>query len=77
LIFKADGDKLNGTISSQIGESKIQNGTVKGDQISFSAVRNINGNDVTFNYTGKITGEKMVLKVRAGDREFEINAVKQ
>jgi hypothetical protein len=77
LMLKAEGDKLTGTIASQIGESKLQNGTIKGDEVAFTAVRNFGGDDITFNYKGKVTGSKMVLKVKAGDREYEMNAVKQ
>jgi hypothetical protein len=77
LTFKAEGEKLTGTIASQIGESKIENGTISGDAVAFTAVRNFGGNDITFNYKGKITGNKMILKVTAGEREYEMNAVKQ
>jgi hypothetical protein len=77
ITLKADGDKLTGTIASRIGESKLQNGTIKGDEVAFTAVRNFGGNDITFNYKGKITGNKMALKVSAGDRQFDMTAVKQ
>lgn len=77
LTLKADGDKLTGTIASQIGESKLQNGTINGDAVAFTAIRNFGGNDVTFTYKGKVSGNKMVLKVSTGEREFEMTAVKQ
>lgn len=77
ITLKADGENLTGTISSRIGDAKIQDGKIKGDEVSFTAVRNINGDDLTFKYTGKVTGNKMTLHVTAGDRDFEMTAVKQ
>jgi hypothetical protein len=77
LTFKADGEKLSGTIASQAGESKFDNGTIKGDDIAFTVVRNFGGNDITFQYKGKVTGNKIAFKVSAGQREFDMTAVKQ
>jgi hypothetical protein len=77
LTFKADGEKLSGTIASQAGESKFDNGTVRGDDIAFTVVRNFGGNDITFHYKGKVTGNKIAFKVSAGEREFDMTAVKQ
>ena len=77
LMLQAEGEKLSGTLSSRIGDAKIQDGTVKGDEIAFSVIRNFGGEDVKFNYKGKVTGNKMALKVSAGDREFEMTAVRE
>jgi hypothetical protein len=77
LTLQADGEKLTGTMSGRTGESKIQDGTVKGDEITFVVVRNFNGDDIKFNYKGTVTGNKMALKVSAGDREFEMTATKE
>ena len=77
FVLKTDGEKVTGTLSSRMGESKIENGTLKGDNIEFSAVRNFNGTDVTFKYSGTITGNTMKLKVTAGDRELDMTATKQ
>ena len=77
LTLKAEGEKLSGTVASQAGESKFDNGTIKGDDIAFTVVRNFGGNDITFNYKGKVTGDKIAFKVSAGEREFDMTAVKQ
>jgi hypothetical protein len=37
--FKADGDKLTGTVSSGTSESTIDNGQIKGSEISFTVNR--------------------------------------
>jgi hypothetical protein len=75
--LKADGDKLTGTLSSAMGESKVQDGQIKGDEVTFTVVRNFNGDDVTFKYKGKVEGNKMTLHVTAGDREIDMVATKQ
>ena len=77
LTFKAEGEKLSGTVASRAGESKFDNGTIKGDDIAFTVVRNFGGNDITFNYKGKVTGNKIDFKVSAGEREIDMTAVKQ
>ena len=71
------GGKLSGTVARQAGESKFDNGTIKGDDIAFTVVRNFGGNDITFNYKGKVTGNKIAFKVSAGERELDVTAVKQ
>ena len=77
LVLKSDGEKLTGTLSSRMGDAKIENGTIKGDAVAFTVVRNFNGEDVTFKYNGKITGNTMKLKVSVGDRDFDMTATKQ
>jgi hypothetical protein len=77
MTLQAEGEKLTGTISGRTGEAKIQEGTVKGDDVTFVVVRNFNGDDIKFNYKGKVTGNKMALKVSAGDREFDMTATKE
>lgn len=72
--FKVDGDKLSGTVANARGETKIEDGTVKGDDISFSVTRNFGGNEVKMKYKGKVTGNEMKLNVDAGERSFEMTA---
>jgi hypothetical protein len=62
LKLKADADKLTGTLSSpgrggQAQEAKIDDGKVKGDQVSFSVTREFNGNKMTAKYNGKLSGD--------------------
>jgi hypothetical protein len=74
--LKSEGGKITGTIESQMGSSPIQEGTVSGDNVSFSAVRNFGGNEMKFNYKGTVSGSEMKLKVQAGERDFEMTAKK-
>jgi hypothetical protein len=68
LKLKADGDKVTGKISSpgrdgQATEVDIEDGKIKGDEISFSVTREFGGNKVTQKYTGKIDGDSIKGKI--------------
>lgn len=68
FTFKVDGDKLTGeTSSNMFGKSTIENGKVDGDNISFSITINIQGNQAKANYTGKVEGDQIKLKVEVPD----------
>jgi uncharacterized protein (DUF2147 family) len=57
ITLKQDGEKLTGTTSGMNGETPISDGTVKGDDVAFTVVANINGNEVKLLYKGKVTAE--------------------
>jgi hypothetical protein len=76
--LKAEGEKLTGKLESAAGEAPIQNGVVKGDDISFTAVRNFNGNEFTIKYTGTVSAEEIKMKaIFAADRTIDMIAKKQ
>ena len=71
--LKVEGDKLTGKVSSpnrdgEMRETEIKDGKVKGDEISFSTSREMNGNTITTKYTGKVSGDTI-----KGQMEFERN----
>jgi hypothetical protein len=57
--FKVDGEKLTGTAKSDNGTSEIQNGTVKGDDVSFVENLDYQGQKLTITYTGKVSGDEI------------------
>lgn len=58
--FKVDGNKLTGDTSSDMfGKSVIEDGTVDGDNISFSLTINFQGNEAKVNYKGKVKGDQI------------------
>lgn len=59
--FKAEGDKLTGTMSGRQGDMAISDGKIKGDEISFTVVANFGGNEVKLLFKGKVTGDEMKL----------------
>jgi hypothetical protein len=76
--FKAEGSTLNGTLSSTRGESKIQDGKIEGDTITFNVIRNFNGQDFKMGYTGKLAGDEIKLKVTFGEgRTFDMLAKRE
>ncbi len=63
FIFKADGEKLTGTIenSQMPGPVEIHDGKVKGNEVSFNISRNIQGTDMKIEWTGKLEGGEFKL----------------
>jgi hypothetical protein len=55
--LKAEGDKLTGTVSGRNNDTAIEDGKIKGDEISFKVTREINGNKVVIKYNGKVSGD--------------------
>ena len=72
--FKVDGAKLTGTVSGRQGDSQITDGKMDGDNISFSVVRNFNGNEMKAIYKGMLSGAELKLKMDMGERSAEMVA---
>jgi len=70
FTLKAEGGKVTGTIKGQTDETPIQNGTLAGDEISFTADRPFG----KFSYKGKVSGDEIKFKVQFNDNSFDITA---
>jgi hypothetical protein len=57
--FKVDGEKLTGTAKSDNGTVAIENGTVKGDDVSFVENLDYQGQKLVITYAGKISGDEI------------------
>ncbi|HYP07012.1 MAG TPA: hypothetical protein VER03_12340 [Bryobacteraceae bacterium] len=77
--LKAEGEKLTGKLVTPMGETALKEGTVKGDNVNFSVVRNFQGNEITITYAGAVAGDEMKLKMTfgGGDRTMDIVAKRQ
>jgi hypothetical protein len=76
--FNAQGSTLTGTVSSTRGESKIQDGKVEGDAITFNVVRNFNGQDFKIGYKGHVAGDEIKMTASFGeDRTFDMVAKRE
>ena len=64
--LKVEGDKLTGTVSGRNNDTAIEEGKIKGDEISFQVTREFGGNKVVIKYTGKVSGDSI-----KGKSEFE------
>ena len=69
MVFKADGEKLTGTYSSQLGQAPIKEGSIKGDAVAFKVEREFNGTKFTIVYKGKLAGDELKL-TRTFEGEF-------
>ncbi len=78
LKLKTEGDKLTGTMitpgrqGAEPRETKIEDGKVKGDEVTFTVTREFNGNKMTSKYNAKVTGDTLKGKV-----EFDRNGETQ
>jgi len=67
FTFKADGDKLSGTVSGFQGmDIPITDGKVAGDTVSFVTSIERNGNTFKSNYTGTVAGDEIKFKMEGG-----------
>ena len=57
--FKAEGEKLTGTMSGMQGDQPIADGKLKGDDISFSMTLSFQGNEMKMTYKGKLAGDEI------------------
>ena len=57
MVIKKDGDKLTGAMKGQAGERPLDSVVVKGDDVKFSIKISAQGQNMTVNYAGKITGK--------------------
>ena len=82
FTFKAEGEKLTGTVSGRQGDAPISDGKIKGDDISFTqSFEAQGGNTIKVIYTGKVSGDeiKMTRKREGSDQpasEFTAKRVK-
>jgi hypothetical protein len=74
--FKADGEKLTGTVGGMRGDTPISDGKISGSDISFVVVRNFNGNEFRQEYKGKVSGNELKLTFSFRDQTREITAKK-
>jgi hypothetical protein len=63
MNLKAEGAKLTGTVSGRNGDTDITDGKIDGDDVSFTVVREFNGNQIKQNYKGKLDGDAIHFTV--------------
>jgi enterochelin esterase-like enzyme len=68
LEFKAEGSTFTGTLenSQMPGAVEFKDGKIEGDKISFSYVRQVNGQDMKISWTGTLSGDEIKLKREVG-----------
>jgi hypothetical protein len=75
FTFKADGNKLTGTIANARGSLDIADGKIKGDKISFT----ITMGEMVIGHTGKVSGNEIQFerKREGGPQSQQFVAKKQ
>jgi hypothetical protein len=66
MALKVEGEAIAGTITSPRGTIAIEEATVKGDDIAFAVTRVGFGDRIRIDYNGKVKGDTMTLKMKAG-----------
>jgi hypothetical protein len=70
FTLKQSGEKVTGMVAGSQDETAIENGTIKGDDISFSAHRPFG----RFTYKGKVSGDQIKFSVNRDGDSFEMTA---
>jgi hypothetical protein len=69
--FKSTDGALTGeaTFERSIGNGTVQlkNVKVEGDQVTFDEPLSVDGNDITINYKGTLSGDELKLERKVGD----------
>jgi hypothetical protein len=77
LTLKQDGDKLTGTVNSQMGDAPIT-GTVKDNDLTFTMNMDANGASMVIVYKAKVDGDKMTGSLDfAGQGEIKFSGTKK
>jgi len=64
--FKADGEKLTGTAKNDFAETPIEEGVIKGNDISFTENLDFQGQKINIKYTGKVNGDEIKFTRQVG-----------
>jgi hypothetical protein len=69
--FKLAGDKVTGNVTGRRGDTPISDGQFKNGTLTFTLVRERNGNKMTSKFEGKIEGDaiKGTMKMDRGEGE--------
>jgi hypothetical protein len=67
LDLQVSGEKLTGKITSKRGTVEITEGKISGDNLSFIVIRRGNGDELKVDFTGRIEGGTMKLKMQYRD----------
>jgi hypothetical protein len=60
LTLQQQGERLSGTLQSQMGSSEISNGSAGADgSFRFTSILNLGGQTVELTYTGTVSGNQM------------------
>lgn len=75
LVFtlKQDGNKVTGTVTGPMGDMPISEGTIDGDNISFTVATD----QFKVVHKGTVSGDEMKLTADMGDQKFQMTAKRE
>ncbi len=76
MVLAQSGEKLTVTLKGERGES-TGTGTLKGDTVEWTVVRQTPMGEMTMTYKGKVTGDTMAGEVQMMDRAMAWKAVRE
>jgi hypothetical protein len=69
MTLKADGNTLTGSMEGPRGQAiEITNGTIDGNNVSFTVVREFRDNKITQEFKGTVSGSELKLTLSGGRR---------
>ena len=72
FTFKADGDKLTGSMSGPDGSQfPLQEGKIDGSNISFSVTLDFGGNSFTLSYRGVVSADQIKMSADVNGQVLE------
>ena len=78
FVFKADGDRLTGTMTGMDGMLlPLANGKIEGDKISYSVSIDFGGMMVDLLYKGVVTASEIKLEMSVLDMPFQVVVKKE
>jgi hypothetical protein len=70
LTLKAEGGKLTGQVTGgRGGEIAVDEGTISGDTLKFKTTQMGRGGQITFNWSGMLKGDEIMMKRMVEGRE--------
>jgi hypothetical protein len=75
MVYKVDGEKVTGSMISEMGDMQITDGKITGNEIEYSF--DVQG--MKIKHTGKIDGDKINMKSISefGNNDFVLTRVKE
>jgi len=81
LNLKAEGSSVSGMLSQPgrngVTESKISDGKIEGNNISFKVSRQMGDNTITIEYMGTVNGDTIALKITSPGRDGAAPVVRE
>jgi len=68
--LKADGNKLTGNVEAMGNATEIDEGTIDGNNVSFTQTVDMQGSEMKVSYKGTVSGDEMNLTFTMGGGEM-------